>query len=101
MNFIQECSNTELVLRINAKPNSKIQKIMSFTEEDSFLSVMLRSKAVKNKANKELIDLFKQKFQLNSNQIQIISGVKNQTKSLKISFLTPISEKDIMNKLKQ
>jgi uncharacterized protein (TIGR00251 family) len=101
MNFIQEFSKKEIILKIHAKPNSKIQKIQNFAEEDAFLSVMLYSKAIKNKANKELIEFFKKKFRINSNQIQIISGIKSQTKLIKISFLKQISLLDLINKLKE
>ncbi len=101
MSFFQKISNRDVILKIHAKPNSKVQKIQKFTEEDPFLSVMLCSKASKNKANKELVELFRTKFKINSNQIEIISGIKSQTKMIKISFLEETSLRDLINRLKE
>ena len=99
MNTIEELNNKEFILNIRAKPDSKKRGILKFTENDNYISVMLKSKAIKNKANKELIQLFQKMLKLNSNQIEIISGVKSQTKRIKLSFSRAISKAELVNSL--
>ncbi|MFX0009213.1 MAG: DUF167 domain-containing protein, partial [Candidatus Hermodarchaeota archaeon] len=92
-------NNKEFILNIKAKPNSKKQAILKFTESDNSILVMLKSKAIKNKANKELIQILQKKLKLNSNQIEIISGVKSQTKRIKLSFSRVITKTELVSAL--
>ena len=99
MNSIEELNNKEFILNIRAKPASKKQAILKFTESDDYIPVLLHSKAIKNKANKELIQLFQKKLKLNSNQIEIISGIKSQTKRIRLSFSRAITKIELVNAL--
>ncbi len=66
-------------LAVKAVPNAKSQRII---EENGIVKVYLASPADKNKANKELITLFKKKFKL---KVEIKSGLKSRNKILLIS----------------
>jgi len=78
------------------KPNSKKQDVINNGE---FLTILVRSKAIQNKANKELINLIKRRLKISSNQIQIISGLKGSNKLIQINFLEDIEEREIYKKL--
>lgn len=96
MKFLEQRSNTNFVLRLNVKTNSRSQKIIN---NGGVLTIFLKSKPVQNKANKELIALIGKKLNLSSNQIQIISGSKSKDKLIKITFLRNIEEEEIIDKL--
>jgi uncharacterized protein (TIGR00251 family) len=87
------------LLRVKVKPNSIKQELLPFSETDSWLSIKLKSKPVKNKANKELINLIKKRMNIASDQIQIISGLKNTNKTLEIKFIENIGRIDLIKKL--
>ena len=59
MTFFEKISEFEFILRINVKPNSRKQKILKTSEQDDYLTVLLRSKPLQNKANIELLNLIK------------------------------------------
>ena len=98
MNYIDQISQNEFLINLFIKPNSKEQKIVSPDPLDEFLVIFLRSVPHKNKANIELIKLLKSKLRNQLDQIQIISGHKNQLKKIKLSSSEPI-EKGQINKL--
>jgi len=68
-------------------------------DTDSWISIHLKSKPVKNKANKELIKLLSKKLNIAANQIQIIAGPKNANKTIQIRFYEDISKPKILEKL--
>ena len=84
------------MVHAKVKPNSKKQDVINNGE---FLTILVRSKAIQNKANKELVDLLKRKLKISSNQIQIISGLKSSNKLIQINFLDDVEEREIYNKL--
>jgi len=96
MRFIKKYLDTNFILKVNVKTNSKKQKIVN--DGDS-LTIFLKSKPVQNKANKELIDLIKRRLIISSNQIQIIHGLKSHDKLIKLNFLEINEEQDIIRKL--
>ena len=96
MKFLEQRSNTNFVLRLNVKTNSRSQKIIN---NGDVLTIFLKSKPVQNKANKELIALIGKKLNISSNQIHIISGLKSKDKLIKIAFLRNIEEEEIVDKL--
>ena len=96
MKFLEQRSNTNFVLRLNVKTNSRSQKIIN---NGDVLTIFLKSKPVQNKANKELIALIGKKLNISSNQIHIISGLKSKDKLIKIAFLRNIEEEEIIDKL--
>ncbi|KKL06220.1 hypothetical protein LCGC14_2598190 [marine sediment metagenome] len=96
MSYFEKKSEKKYLIKLYVKPNSKTQKI---TDDGEFLTIFLHSKAIQNKANKELINLMKNKLEISSNQIQIISGLKSSNKIIQINFLVDIEEQEIYNKL--
>ena len=68
-------------------------------EDENRLVVLIKSKAIQNKANKELLTLLKKRLNLSINQIQIISGSKTRDKTIKISLLENKSIEDIYKSL--
>jgi len=97
--FIKEKSTSEYLLYIYVKPNSKKQRIIPNYEESNYLTVLVRSKAIQNKANKELINLLKNKLMVSTNQIQIISGIRNNNKIIQINFINRMSKNEIIKRL--
>lgn len=98
MNYIKQISENEFLINLFIKPNSKKQETIIPKAEDEFLVIFLRSVPYKNKANIELLKLLKSKVKNQLDQIQIISGHKNQLKKIKLTTTEPI-EKEQINKL--
>jgi len=96
MRFLEKIDSNNYILRINVKPNSKKQDIIN---NDKTLTVHVKSKAMKNKANKELIDLLKVKLEIASNQINIVSGFKNCNKIVRLNFPETQKKQFLINKL--
>ncbi|KKN47043.1 hypothetical protein LCGC14_0666910 [marine sediment metagenome] len=96
MSYLQKKSETEYLIKINVKPNSKTQKIV---DDGEFLTIFINSKPIQNKANKELIHLIKKRLKISSNQIHIISGLKSSEKIILINFSVNMEEKNIYNRL--
>ena len=96
MRFLEKISDNNFILRINVKPNSKRQDLIN---NDKFLTVYVRSKAIKNKANKELINLLKTKLEVASNQIKIVSGLKSTSKVVQLNFPEKQKNQLLINKL--
>ena len=99
MVFFEENSERTIFLKIRVKTNSKVQKISFNQLTDTWISINLKSKPVKNKANKELIKLLSKKLNIATNQIQIIAGPKNANKTIQIRFYEDISKPKIVEKL--
>ncbi|HEY9633696.1 MAG TPA: DUF167 domain-containing protein [Coleofasciculaceae cyanobacterium] len=68
--------------QVKVKPNSKKQSIEEFT--DGSLTVHLKSPPVDGKANKELIELLAEKFNVPKSQIRIKSGLSSRNKLIEI-----------------
>ena len=96
MRFLEKIDNNNYILRINVKPNSKKQDLIN---NDKFLTVYVRSKAMKNKANKELVNLLKTKLEIASNQIKIVSGLKSINKVVQLNFPEKQKNQLLINKL--
>ena len=96
MAFIEKHSTTNYILRLNVKTNSKNQKIVKVGDN---LTIFLKSKPIKNKANIELLNLIKNKLNLSSSQIQIISGSKSRDKTIKITLKENGDKEEIIKNL--
>ena len=96
MDFIERQTDTTYYLHINVKPNSKK---VTIEENGKFLTIHLLSKPIKNKANKEVINILRKKFNIASNQVQIVSGLKSTNKIIKLNFDKKIYVDEIMKKL--
>jgi len=95
-NFLEKNADDSFFLRVNVKPNSKKQSILV---DGNYLTITVCSKALQNKANKELLSLLRKKLKIPSNQINIVSGLKNKNKTVKLLFITSIDEKEVIEKL--
>ncbi|MEQ9232804.1 DUF167 domain-containing protein [Coleofasciculus sp. E2-BRE-01] len=67
---------------VKVKPNSKKQSIEEMV--DGTLKVNLKSPPVDGKANKELIELLAEKFNVTKSQVQIKSGLSSKIKLIEI-----------------
>jgi uncharacterized protein (TIGR00251 family) len=99
MTFFDKISDYEYLLRIRVKLNAHEQAIILSIGED-FLTVCLRSKAIKNKANFELINLIRKICMVESKNVQFVSGMKNTSKTLKITFTKSKLENEFLNLFK-
>ncbi len=99
MSYLDIKAKNVYLLRVKVKTNSNTQKILPGSETDSWLSIKLKSKPVKNKANKELINLIKKRMNISSNQVQIISGLKKTNKTLEIKFYENIGRPNLIKML--
>lgn len=96
MKFLEKLRDFSYVVHVKVKPNSKKQAII---DNEEFLTILVRSKAMQNKANIELINLIKKKLEISSNQVQIISGLKSSNKIIQIKFLEHVEAREIYDKL--
>jgi len=92
MNFIKETSDNTFLLQIYVKPNSRKQKII---DENEFLTVHLKSKPKRNKANKELLSLMKDKLNLPTEFVHLASGATSQDKIIELQFIEPTSKEEV------
>ena len=99
MGFLEIKAKNVYLLRVNVKTNSNKQEILPCSETDSWLPIKLKSKPVKNKANKELINLIKKRINITSDQVHIISGLMKTNKTLEIKFIDNIGGTDLIKKL--
>ena len=70
--------------QVKVKPNAKKQTIEE--SADGSLTVYLKSPPVDGKANKELIELFADQFDVPKSQIRIKSGLSSSTKWVEIDI---------------
>ncbi len=96
MKFLEKGRDFSYIVHVKVKPNSKKQ---AFIDSEEFLTILVRSKAMQNKANIELINLIKKKLEISSNQVQIISGLKSSNKIIQIKFLEHVEAREIYDKL--
>lgn len=99
MSFLESKVKNVYLIRVKVKTNSFKQDIIPCSETESWLSIKLKSKPVKNKANKELMNLIRKRINVSSNQIHIISGLKKSNKTLEIKFYENIEKHDLIKKL--
>ena len=99
MSYLDIKAKNVYLLRVKVKTNSIKQEILPFSKTDSWLSIMLKSKPIRNKANKELINLIKKRLNIASDQIHIISGLKKTNKILEIKFFDNIGKIEFIKKL--
>jgi len=96
MAFIEKHSTTKYIVRLHVKTNSKNQRIVKIGDN---LTIFLKSKPIQNKANIELLRFIKNKLNISSNQIQIISGSKSRDKTIKITLKENGDKDEIIKKL--
>ncbi|MFX1302514.1 MAG: DUF167 domain-containing protein [Promethearchaeota archaeon] len=96
MKFLKKYSDTNYIIRLIVKPNSRRQDII---DNGEFLTILIRSKAKQNRANIELINLLKKKLNISSNQIKIVSGLKTTNKAVQLKFNKKIETHLLYSKL--
>jgi len=94
--FLEKKTETTYFLSLIVKPNSRTQEIAVDAQK---LIISVRSKPIKNKANKELIKLLRKKLNISNNQIELVSGMKNTEKIIKLTFNPTTDEETILNRL--
>ena len=96
MGFIENHSTTNYIIRLHVKTNSKNQKIVKNGDN---LTIFLKSKPIQNKANIELLSLIKNKLNISSSQIKIITGSRSRDKTIKITLNENGDKEEIIKKL--
>ena len=87
--YIEKKSNNSFLLHIKVKPNSRKQEIIKDEEQ---LIIRVRSKALQNKANKELLGLLRRKLKVPSDHLKILTGLKSSNKIVEIVFNEDLDE---------
>ena len=70
-----------MILKIKVIPNTEKQRIK---KEEDFLKAYLTSPPIQGKANKELIKLFADYFNVSNKKVRIIKGEKSRKKMVEI-----------------
>jgi uncharacterized protein (TIGR00251 family) len=84
-----------LLVDIEVSPNSASFNISGYDEWRNEIQVKIKSLPQKGKANKEIIKEFSK---LTNSNVEIVSGLKSQHKTLKIYDLSKQSLLDILSK---
>ena len=69
-------------VNIRVIPNSKKTRILT---EKSFLKIYIKEPAVDGKANKALVEILSDYFQVKKSDISIVKGIKSRQKIIKIN----------------
>ncbi len=73
-----------VILELDVSPGSKETSIKGYNPWRKRIEIRLSERAQKGKANAELISFFSSLFNVHSRDVQIISGLTNSKKSVKI-----------------
>ena len=96
--FIQKRLDGSLILDVEISPNSETSRISGVNEWRKRLRIDISKPAVNGMANEELLRFIIQKFNIKSNQAELISGHKSKQKSIMVSG---ISDADILSVVNQ
>ena len=96
--FIQKRLDGSLILDVEISPNSETSRISGVNEWRKRLRIDISKPAVNGMANEELLRFIIQKFNIKSNQAELISGHKSKQKSIIVSG---ISDTDILSVVNQ
>lgn len=96
--FIQKRLDGSLILDVEISPNSETSRISGVNEWRKRLRIDISKPAVNGMANEELLRFIIQKFNIKSNQAELISGHKSKQKSIMVSG---ISDNDILSVVNQ
>ena len=96
--FIQKRLDGSLILDVEISPNSETSRISGVNEWRKRLRIDISKPAVNGMANEELLRFIIQKFNIKSNQAELISGHKSKQKSIMVSG---ISDTDILSIVNQ
>ncbi len=90
--FVQE-TNESILLKIAVKPNSRKQELV-IEPKENFLFIRLLSPPDKGKANKELLKLLSNFFNISLSNFQITAGHTSRNKVVKVSNVTKEAIRD-------
>lgn len=88
-------NNQSIFLKIYVKTRSPVEKIV--VEEDNVV-IFVKKPPTKGKANKEIISFLAKELNCSSKDIEIVSGLKSQIKTIKIENK---SKEEIINFLER
>lgn len=71
-------------ISVNITPNSKTSEITKISE--NIYKIKVDAPALKNKANKRLIEILSEYFNVSKSSISIIKGLKSRNKIIKIDL---------------
>lgn len=71
-----------MIIKIKVKPQSGRREVVKISDKE--YKVSLKERAEDNKANIELIKLLGKRFNISSNDINIIKGLKSRNKIIEI-----------------
>ncbi len=75
----------DLIVNLKVKPNSSVFQIKKYNEAENLLRIDVKSKALKGKANQELLKKIKRAL---GKEVELVAGEKTRTKKLKIRNCT-------------
>ena len=91
--FIKKLNkNSEIYLRLKINPGSAKNEVKDVMEDET-IKINIAAKPEKGKANKELIKFLSKQFEIDKNNIKIISGAGDRLKLIKIIKLCKIKNK--------
>jgi len=73
-----------VILDLEISPGAKETLVHGFNPWRKRIEVRLSQRAQKGRANEQLISFFSELFEVNSRNVQIITGLTNSKKSVKI-----------------
>lgn len=73
-----------VILDLEISPGAKETSVHGFNPWRKRIEVRLSERAQKGRANEQLISFFSELFEVNSRNVQIITGLTNSKKSVKI-----------------
>lgn len=95
---MQKRLDGSLILDVEISPNSETSRISGVNEWRKRLRIDISKPAVNGMANEELLRFIIQKFNIKSNQAELISGHKSKHKSILVSGVSEIKILNIVNK---
>ncbi|HJM44795.1 MAG TPA: DUF167 domain-containing protein [Candidatus Poseidoniaceae archaeon] len=82
--IIQIDFSGNVIFEIEAQPNSSKSNITGYNQWRNRLQISTKAQAIKGAANKEIIKIISESFNLQKNQVQIISGQTSRLKQIKL-----------------
>jgi len=82
--IIQIDFSGNVIFEIEAQPNSSKSKVTGYNNWRNRLQISTKAQAIKGAANKEIIKIISERFNLQKNQVQIISGQTSRLKQIKL-----------------
>ncbi len=82
--IIQSDFSGNILIEVEVNPNSARSAITGYNEWRDRLQISTKSAAIKGEANKEMIEILSNAFDLQKSQIEIIKGQTSKFKQVKL-----------------